>query len=105
MGKIVNFFKSVGKFFERILESGSGLSSKRLCGLLGWLTLLGCYSYASWKGTELPGCTTEFILGTVTLLGVDSVTGIWRDRNKCNNSHQTPTPPEVPPGDTNTAIL
>ena len=92
--KHVHLMKKVLRFFERILTSGSGLSSKRLCGLTGWFVLLCCLAYATWSGTDLPHCTPEFIFGTVALLGVDSVTGIWRDsrRGKCDDITPDPDP-------------
>lgn len=78
------------KFFKSLLCSNTGsLSSKRFCGLLGWFVLMGCLGFASVSGTELPGCITEFIFGTVTLLGVDSVTSIWKDPTGSPKSRKT----------------
>lgn len=77
------------KAIKSLLVSDEGsLSSKRFCGLLGWIVLLCCLGYASWAGTELPGVTSEFIFGTVTLLGVDSITSIWKTRK--SSGDQTP---------------
>lgn len=74
------------KAIKSLLVSDKGsLSSKRFCGLLGWIVLLCCLGYASWAGTELPGVTSEFIFGTVALLGVDSVTSIWKTGRNDNN--------------------
>lgn len=72
--KFIDFFKSL-----LVADSGS-LSSKRFCGLIGWFILLGCLIVATINGTDLPTSTTEFIFGTVTLLGVDSITSIWKER-------------------------
>lgn len=66
------------KLLKQIITAGSGVSSKRVCGLLGWLVLLVCLGYATWNGTELPLVTPDFIFGTIILLGVDSVTAIWK---------------------------
>jgi hypothetical protein len=96
--------KRVLRFFERILTSGSGLSSKRFCGLTGWFVLLCCLVYSTWSGTDLPHNTSEFIFGTVALLGVDSVTGIWRDRQK-KKEPECEVKEEVEPGLENTAKL
>ena len=76
---------------KQIITAGSGVSSKRVCGLLGWLVLLVCLGYATWNGTELPLVTPDFIFGTIILLGVDSVTAIWKKRPK------VPTEPEPEP--------
>ena len=66
------------KLLKQIITAGSGVSSKRVCGLLGWLVLLVCLGYATWNSTELPMVTPDFIFGTIVLLGVDSVTAIWK---------------------------
>nr|DAV87230.1 MAG TPA: hypothetical protein [Caudoviricetes sp.] len=79
---------------KSLLESRVGsLSSKRFCGITGWIVLLGCYIWSTVTGRPLPGMTDEFILGAVTLLGVDSVTGIWKNKKK-------PGPPAPPTEDT-----
>jgi hypothetical protein len=79
------------KLLKQIITAGSGVSSKRVCGLLGWLVLLACLGYATWNGTELPLVTPDFIFGTIILLGVDSVTAIWKKGPK------VPTEPEPEP--------
>ena len=79
------------KLLKQIITAGSGVSSKRVCGLLGWLVLLACLGYATWNGTELPLVTPDFIFGTIVLLGVDSVTAIWKKGPK------VPTEPEPEP--------
>ena len=76
------------KLLKQIITAGSGVSSKRVCGLLGWLVLLVCLGYATWNGTELPLVTPDFIFGTIVLLGVDSVTAIWKKGPK-----MSPEPP------------
>lgn len=43
------------EFFLKMFTAHSGLSSKRVCGFFGWLVCL---------------CSTS-------LLGIDSITGIW----------------------------
>lgn len=77
---------------KQIITAGSGVSSKRVCGLLGWLVLLVCLGYATWNGTELPLVTPDFIFGTIILLGVDSVTAIWKKGPK-----MSPEPEPEPP--------
>ncbi len=80
------------KLLKQIITAGSGVSSKRVCGLLGWLVLLACLGYATWNGTELPLVTPDFIFGTIVLLGVDSVTAIWKKGPK-----MSPEPNPEPP--------
>ena len=80
------------KLLKQIITAGSGVSSKRVCGLLGWLVLLACLGYATWNGTELPLVTPDFIFGTIVLLGVDSVTALWKKGPK-----MSPEPNPEPP--------
>lgn len=75
---------------KQIITAGSGISSKRVCGLLGWLVLLACLGYATWNGTELPLVTPDFIFGTIVLLGVDSVTAIWKKGPKTSLEPEPP---------------
>lgn len=71
MNKLLGIFKS-GK---------DTLSSKRVCGVTGWLAILGCYVYAVISGTETPAMG-ELIAACVALLGVDSVTDIFKNDNQ-----------------------
>ena len=72
------------KWLKEILSARSGrLSSKRICGVLGWLIILGSYIYCIIVGKELPDITDILIWAIVALLGVDSVTGaLYRDHKK-----------------------
>lgn len=72
------------KWLKEILSARSGrLSSKRVCGMLGWLIILGSYIYCIIVGKELPDITDILIWAIVALLGVDSVTGaLYRDHKK-----------------------
>ncbi len=90
MKKFLNLLK-------QIITAGSGVSSKRVCGLLGWIVLLVCLCYATWHGTQLPSVTTEFIFGTIVLLGVDSVTSIWKNKKSWPTDPEPPRTPETPP--------
>ena len=69
------------KWLKEILSAKSGrLSSKRVCGMLGWIIILVGYIYCIINGQELPGITDILVWAIVALLGVDSVTGaLYRD--------------------------
>ena len=67
------------KWLKEIISASSGrLSSKRVCGVLGWLVILGGYIYCIIVGRELPDITDILIWAIVALLGVDSVTGAFK---------------------------
>ena len=50
-----------------------GFSSKRVCGVVGWLILMFCYAWCSVKGTPAPDFSVELVGGCVALLGVDKI--------------------------------
>lgn len=50
-----------------------GYSSKRICGVVGWLVAMFCFIWCVIKGTSAPDFATELVAGCVALLGVDSV--------------------------------
>ena len=69
--KIINWFKDM-------MDSESSVSSKRFCGVLGWLVSIGVIVYCTVTVIQAPTIMEFFILSVVGLLGVDSVTNIWK---------------------------
>lgn len=55
-------------------KNSGGLSSKRVCGVLGWLVAMFCFVWCVIAGNPAPEFATELVIGCVSLLGVDSVT-------------------------------
>ena len=71
------------KFKEAVLkmiESHSGVSSKRVCGFLGWMVCLGIIIYCTISNIEAPEIVNNVIYACLGLLGIDSVTGIWKGK-------------------------
>lgn len=67
------------KFLKEVLSARSGQgSSKRICGCLGWLVILGIYIYCTVTQSPSPDFTDFLIGAIVALLGVDSVTNIFK---------------------------
>lgn len=58
----------------------SGTSSKRICGTFGWVITVGVLIYCTIKCIQAPTFIDTFIIASTALLGVDSVTGIWKDK-------------------------
>lgn len=76
------------KWFKDMLDAKSSVSSKRFCGVLGWLVCIGVLIYCTIHVIQAPLITEFFLLSVVGLLGVDSVTSIWKnskDKNRSNN--------------------
>lgn len=55
------------------LAKSGGFSSKRICGVIGWLVAMFCFIWCVVNGTSAPDFATELVAGCVALLGVDSV--------------------------------
>ena len=54
------------------------ISSKRVCGFIGWIVIMGLAIYGTISGKTLPECTDTILFCVAGLLGVDSVTSIWK---------------------------
>lgn len=65
-------------FLRDMLSSHSGISSKRVCGVIGWLVCLGVLIYCTINVIQAPLMIDTFLVCCMTLLGIDSVTGIWK---------------------------
>lgn len=73
------------------LADSGGLSSKRICGVLGWLVCLGIAIYCTIAVIQAPLIIETILWCCMGLLGIDSVTGIWKkfDKNgKSNNQNK-----------------
>ena len=82
----------IGQICKSILSSATGtISSKRLCGIIGWLVCLGIGIYCTINIIQAPMLIDSILIGSATLLGVDSVTGIWKNKRDINivNEQQT----------------
>lgn len=72
---------------SQIIETPAGrLSSKRVCGILGWIVLLTGFLVILFTTKQSPDFTEFMICAIVALLGVDSITGAF---NKKDNSTST----------------
>lgn len=76
-------------FFVSMLTAGSkSISSKRFVGVFSWFVILGVFIDCSCRNTEAPECIYAIIIAASSLLGVDSVTNIWKG-GKQNNQEQS----------------
>lgn len=76
----------IKEFIKLMVTSHSGISSKRVCGVLGFLVIAFVIIFCAVSNTQAPIIMETFIWSVAVLLGVDSVTGIWKkfdnhDRN------------------------
>lgn len=73
-------------FLKDMLSSHSGISSKRVCGVIGWLVCLGVLIYCTINIIQAPLMIDTFLICCMALLGIDSVTGIWKKFDNGNNN-------------------
>lgn len=76
-------------FLKAIITAQSGISSKRFCGVLGWLCTIGWITYYVIVKKDMPGILETFIICTVALLGIDTIPKSINAFNKKNKSCQT----------------
>lgn len=70
-------------FFIKMFTARSGLSSKRVCGFLGWLVCLFICIWCTITTTAAPVIVEMLFICSTSLLGIDSITSIWhRDNNE-----------------------
>lgn len=74
--------KKIKEYIILMITSHSGISSKRVCGVLGFLVMSFVLIYCAICGIQAPIMIDTFIWAVTLLLGVDSVTGIWKDFKK-----------------------
>jgi hypothetical protein len=63
-----------------MVTSHSGISSKRVCGVLGFLVIIFVVIYCTVNDIEAPSMIDDFIYAICLLLGIDSVTSIWKNK-------------------------
>lgn len=70
------------QFLKEVVTSQSGVSSKRVCGLLGWVVCLLIMAYCTIKVIQAPMMIDTVLWCCMGLLGIDSITGIWKNFTK-----------------------
>ena len=65
-------------FWKQIIISHSGVSSKRICGVFGFLIVIAALIYCTLNCIQAPDMIEPFMYAICLLLGIYSVTGIWR---------------------------
>lgn len=73
--RIVNFLK-------QLVTAHTGISSKRVCGVVGFITVIGVLIYCTINVVQAPAMIEPFMYIICALLGIDSITGIWKKFDK-----------------------
>lgn len=64
-------------FFIKMFTAHSGLSSKRVCGFLRWVTCLFICIWCTIHIIPAPEIIQLLFICSTSLLGIDSITSIW----------------------------
>ena len=64
-----------------IANSGD-LSSKRVCGVAGFAVVIGIAIACTCFGIQAPTIVADILYASVALLGVDSITNIWKNNDR-----------------------
>lgn len=67
---------------KQIIMSHSGVSSKRVCGIIGFAVTVFVLLYCTILEVQAPMMIDTFIYAICLLLGIDSVTGIFKKFDK-----------------------
>lgn len=73
-------------FLKVLISSHSGISSKRFCGLIGWIVCLGIAIYCTITCIQAPLIIDTVLYCCMGLLGIDSITGIWKKNDYGKNN-------------------
>ena len=65
--------KNAKKYLRLIITSHSGISSKRVCGLLGFLVITFVIVFCTICNLQAPVIVEPFIWAVCALLGIDSI--------------------------------
>ncbi len=69
------------KFFQSLLSADrASLSSKRLCGFIGWLGCTAVLIMCTVWDRQAPDMVSTVIYASAALLGLDSITDIWKTK-------------------------
>lgn len=74
--------KKIKEYIRLMITSHSGISSKRVCGVLGFLVIMFVIIFCTVISTQAPVILETFIWAVCMLLGIDSVTGIFKKFDK-----------------------
>ena len=64
-------------FLKQMFTSHSGISSKRVCGVIGWFVGMAVLVYCTIAVVQAPLMIDTYLICVMALLGIDSIIGIW----------------------------
>jgi cobalamin biosynthesis protein CobD/CbiB len=71
----------ITEFLTKMVCRNSGVSSKRVCGVFGWIVCLFIAIFATISSLSVPAFLDTVIITSAALLGVDCITNIFNKNN------------------------
>lgn len=78
----------IKEFLKQVITSHSGVSSKRVCGCIGFLVIVFVLIFCTVQGIQAPGILETFIWAVCMLLGIDSIMSPFCQKYKKDNNQQ-----------------
>lgn len=78
----------IKEFLKQVITSHSGISSKRVCGCLGFLVITFIIIFCTVQCVQAPEILETFIWAVCMLLGIDSVMSPFYQKYKNGNTEQ-----------------
>lgn len=73
------------KWIKDMLDADSSISSKRFCGVLGWIIVLFVLVWCTVTVTEAPTMVETAMYVIAGLLGIDKISDIFKSKNNKRN--------------------
>ena len=78
-----NVFNKIIEFIKQMITSGSGVSSKRVAGIIGWMAFIWVIIYCTIQDKQAPLMAETLAICSSALLGLETITNIWNNgKNK-----------------------
>lgn len=74
--------KNIKEYIKLMITSHSGISSKRICGVLGFLVIMFVIVFCAMTSIQAPVILETFIWAVCMLLGIDSIMGPFYQKYK-----------------------
>lgn len=76
-------FNKILEFIKQMITSGSGVSSKRVAGIIGWIAFIWVVIYCTIQDKQAPFMAETLAICSSALLGLETITNIWNNgKNK-----------------------
>ena len=80
--------KKIKEYIRLMITSHSGISSKRVCGCLGFLVIMFVVIFCTVSNLQAPLIMETFVWAVCMLLGIDSIMSPFYQKYKNGNIEQ-----------------